>query len=330
MNWYKRQLKIAKLPTERRVPHNKINFSDDDLKIIKDLLDGGETFKEIGELFGVSRSVINRLNDKYKWREKRVFDDPSSYIDRVVELHNKGLSYNGIRKELNNEISLNQVRNILERKGLVPPIQRKSKEEYEKTKKERSVKDEQIARMYLAPPKGKGMTMLDIAKYYGHNSHTAIKKSLIRSGLKDKIRTKDESAELSGGKERHREKMKNWWKEHGEEHMEKLMPIFQSPEYRKMKSEQSQKWWDENAWAKEYMSDVQKERWEEIGSFENYIYMMDSREKALRLVKGFIGSKLGKEKSVEQRQQIFNMYGKYMKIIEDYTFPDEVQQPQPV
>jgi len=54
MNWYKRQLKIAK-----RI------WTDDDLQTIKELLEEGYPLDQIGELVGMSAVTMSRLNKEY-------------------------------------------------------------------------------------------------------------------------------------------------------------------------------------------------------------------------------------------------------------------------
>jgi transposase len=254
---------------ESRPSYSQREFSEDDLQIIKELLADGESFREVAELFEVSRPVIQRLNDKHKWREKRIFDDTSSSVSKVTDLFRSGLNVREISDRLNNEISQGQIRRILEKEGLVQPPARNSREEIERTRKERGEKDKQIVHMYLPPPEGLGMSLIDIAKHFGTTSHTGIKKSLIRSGLGDRIRSKEESMDMSGGRDRQKEFMRNWWKDpkNREEHIQKLKKKWQDPEYARMQSEKHKKWWEENAWAKEHWSDMMsemgKERWQD-------------------------------------------------------------------
>ena len=316
---------------------NRKDFSDENLKIIKELLDEGNSFKEVGELFGVSRPTIQRLNDKYKWREKKVPKDLSPYVNDVVKMHDAGASLGEISRALGNEIGITQVRMILIQQNRVPPDVKKTKEEREEARRQRAEKDKQIAYMYLSPPEGLGMTMKDIAEQYlGHSSHMVVRQSLIRSGLGDKIRTRDESANLSGGLERQRQRTKEWWAnpENREKHTQKLREIARRPENRQRASERTQKWWDENEWAKEYWSEmlspIMKKRWEEMPGepgekFGIYLTMMDSREKAISCLNGFVGSKYRQDP--EYASAIKN---KYMQIINNHTYPNEQQQVQPL
>jgi len=318
---------------EARDPYQQKDFSDDELKIIKDLLDGGESFKEIGELFGVSRTVIQRLNDKHKWREKMVPKDLSSYVYKVVEMFKRDMSIGQIKRELNGEITESQIRMILEKENLKDSPRRNTREYIEEQKRERGKRDKQIAHMYLLPPKGLGKSLLDIAKHFGIKSHTAIKKSLIRSGLGDRIRSREESTNLSGGRDRQGQKIKEWWRdtENKARHIEKLKNKWRDPDYAKMQSEKTKKWWDENEWAKEYYSQmmfpIMKKRWEDMPGepgekFGYYLTSMDSKRKAVNCLNGFIASKYD-----ENPEYASAMRNKYIQIINNHTYPDEVQQP---
>ena len=57
MNWYKKAKR-------------KIEFSDNDLQVIKELLEEGYSYNQISNLTNVSDKVIKRLNKEYKWINK--------------------------------------------------------------------------------------------------------------------------------------------------------------------------------------------------------------------------------------------------------------------
>ncbi len=99
MNWYKRQLKIAMPRGFSR------EWTDEELEKIKELILNGETAANIAKMFGTSKSVILRLNYKYKWREKKPFSHVKEFssdeIEVIKSLIEEGYSYNDIGSLLN-------------------------------------------------------------------------------------------------------------------------------------------------------------------------------------------------------------------------------------
>jgi len=61
MNWYKRQLKIAYSANR--------GWTEEELNSIKNLYENGYTSIQIAPLFGVNPATINKMNNKYKWRD---------------------------------------------------------------------------------------------------------------------------------------------------------------------------------------------------------------------------------------------------------------------
>jgi transposase len=78
---------------------------------------------------------------------------------------------------------------------------------------------------------------------------------------------------------------------------------------------------------REEISNIQKKRWDEIGGLEGFLTSRDTRQEAI----GFLNNFIGNQKKIRgQTKQIYLTYNKYMQIINNHTYPDEVQQSQPV
>lgn len=98
-------------------------WSDNDLKIIKELIEGGKSMRGISRLFGVSHRTINRLNEEHKWKEfprKKQTERVESLKEKIKKLYllppnGEGLSAMEIGQQLN--ISPTSVRNVLNRIG---------------------------------------------------------------------------------------------------------------------------------------------------------------------------------------------------------------------
>ncbi len=68
-----------------------------------------------------------------------------------------------------------------------------------------------------------------------------------------------------------------------------------------------------------------KQKVEEMGGFEGMLLNCSTRDKAIAMLNHNV-KRIGKEDS----GRAFNTYNKYIKIIENHTYPDEVQQPIPI
>ena len=77
-------------------------LTEDDVKIIKDLLSRGMTHRTIGEIFGVSRQLITSINNGKRWNEEtksfimkrsndyRQFTDQPKTIKSITIRYNDG------------------------------------------------------------------------------------------------------------------------------------------------------------------------------------------------------------------------------------------------
>lgn len=77
MNWYNKQLKIA-MPAPSGVNRG---WDEEELQVIKELVEEGYSFPQIASLFDVHRSAIQNLNKKYKWKN---FEEESNKKDQFI------------------------------------------------------------------------------------------------------------------------------------------------------------------------------------------------------------------------------------------------------
>jgi hypothetical protein len=282
MNWYKRQLKIAKW----------ISWTDDQIETIKNLVNEGKSFREIGRMFGVHPKSISILNDKHKWRD---------------------------------------------------------------IKQERLDYDRRVAKMYRLPPYGEGMGVIEILNTNGINART-IYNVLRRLGLEEEIRDASyaskkrwqdpkQKEEQSLRKKKFYEEHPEVGKEHGEmmkqryidnpemreDHGKKIKQRWDNdPDLKKRQSDRIKKTYEENPQLRENKSRQMKEWWKQFEDehgkkLENRLLYFDSRQKAINLLNGFVGSKYQTDSDIAMA-----IKHKYLQIINDHTYPDEVQQPQTV
>lgn len=79
MNWYKRQLKIAMPPAK--------NFTQDELDIMKEFLQGGSSIREVADLMGVNWGVIKRINEQSQWTDQE--EEKKKKYQRIINLYRK-------------------------------------------------------------------------------------------------------------------------------------------------------------------------------------------------------------------------------------------------
>jgi DNA invertase Pin-like site-specific DNA recombinase len=102
-----------------RSPANKKEFSEEEMEVIKSLIEEGYSYKNIGSLFNVVKSVIARIAQENGWREKFVPQDLSSYEQQVIDLFNQGMGMISISKALGREITPDQAYRILRKHKLI-------------------------------------------------------------------------------------------------------------------------------------------------------------------------------------------------------------------
>lgn len=166
--------------------------------------------------------------------------------------------------------------------------------------KERRERDDKILNLYLLPPKGKGLTAKEISRQTGIRL-PSIKNTLKRLGLGDQIRSVSD------------ENKRRW----------------QDPEERAKQSIRTRQFFESNPKAGKDHSIRMLEWWkqfesEEGGKFENRLLSYPTRQRAINHLRGFMGREFGTDP-----QKANAVYGKYIQIINNHTYPDEIQQSQP-
>ena len=166
MNWYKDIIKYAYMRGRQWTP--------EELNKIKQLLEEGKGYIEIGKMFGVSETPIQNFNKKYKWRTPRKTFKPDEEtikkIDYMYALPPKGLGYSkvDIAKQLG--VSYMAIKHFFNKTKR--PTRNTGEQSLLSPKAfspdEATVKN--IDYWYAAPPNGLGYSQRDIAKQLGINT----------------------------------------------------------------------------------------------------------------------------------------------------------------
>lgn len=278
MNWYKKQLKISYPVGVRR------GWSDEDLQMIKELIDGGSPLSQIASLFDVSPSTIRVLNEKYKWKEKKNYNPPIQWSEEDLEK---------IKSLILQDKSFRSIASLFG-VGDVTIANLNKKYKWKDLKADRLKKDNFIASLYLLHPDGKGMSAKAIAAQYGINPSTTMQ-ALRRL---DKL---------------------DFWR--GQSEAQKQKYIY-DPDSARVHSEKLKQVHKDRPEIGEQQSIRMKEYWDEIGKLEGLLLSYPTKEQAVKWLNGFY-HRLLKMNKIETANQIYN---KYMKIINDHTYPDEIEQ----
>ena len=276
MNWYNRQLKIAKRA-----------WTNEELAKIKKLLEEGYNFNQITSLLNVGKGVIRNLNKKYNWKDLDV---------------------------------------------------------------EKRKKDKMIADLYLLPPYGMGLSTSQIAKKYKF-SYKRIKQALERLNLIKHLRDKSETASLKyknnpqfredasilqkqrfldnpGLKDNMSRKLKQRYIDDPnlrEEQSKKIKQFYDdNPEARKEKSVRSKQVFKDNTELRDQISKKMIQQWKDWGGLEGRLTSFPTRSQAEQFLNNFLHNIINREEGASSKAYFIQT--KYMKIINDHTYPDEVQQ----
>jgi transposase len=187
MNWYNRQLKIAKR-----------GWATEELEKVKKLVEEGMSFERIAKLFGVSDNSIRQLNAKYRWvdlelrrkeKEKKRGEDDKKIVDLyLLPPKGRGMAARRIRREYG--FSLKRVQNALERLGLSEYYRNVSETNRLKYDEETIKK---IDYLYKPSPEGLGLPMSEVANRMG-TTRSSLKKFFEETGRD--ARTAKEQREL--------------------------------------------------------------------------------------------------------------------------------------
>ena len=177
-----------------------------------------------------------------------------------------------------------------------------------------------LASIYLLPPDGEGMPAAQIYKKYGISSDVVML-ALQKLGLMKHWRGKAESQRKRNidnpdELEARNNKIRQVYKDNleiGVERGKKLKQLYiDEPERKEYLSKRMTEWW------KQFEA-------EDGGKLENRLLAFPNRQKATNFLNGFVGSKYQ-----TNPKKASAIYQKYMPIIDNHTFPDELpQQPPP-
>jgi len=316
MNWYKRQLKMSQ---------RKIEFSEDQLQKLKQLSEQGVFLKELSKIFGVSVVTLRKIIKEYgqNWNIPSQIDKTRNInlkkwtqdeLQVIKELLREGENYNQIAKLFN--VSFPTIKSVNKRYHLVRDEEIKAIAE-EKLRK----KYEYITGLYLPSPKGKGLSLTQIEREYGVAAKTVIK-ALKELGLYEEFFRRPSDAN------RHRYESNP---ELGENHSRRMKEIHRNnPGMAEQHSQfMKQLFIDEPERANEFGNRI-KSWWKQFedegggNKLQNRLKSFPTREQAINSLKGFVMSK--RSKNPNEDLESMAIYNKYMKIINDHTFPNEVQQ----
>lgn len=268
----------------------KRGWTQKELDYIKKLLvEDGISYQNIADMFGVNRSAIRGLNRKYKWVDPR--PPTRGWTQEELDYIKK------LIEEGKSFRSIAKIFGVIS--NTITALNRKYK--WRDFDKERDNRDEKILELYLLPEDGgRGLTKTEVQKRLRVSKPT-IDEALRRFGFEDKIRGQSEENVRRWSNPEEREKQRSRITQFYENH----------PEAAAIHSQRMIEWWDQFG----------TERGERL---KNRLLFSPSRQQAINILSSFVSSV--RESNPQKASAIYN---NYIKIINNHTFPDEVQ-PQPV
>jgi len=305
MNWYKQIIKEA-FP-------KKIEFSEEDIEVIKELIEKGNSLRQVSEAAGVSKGVIERLDRKYQWSQpakKRIDDE---YAQKIKDLVDKGYNFQRIIDSL--PISFYHINKIIKDYNIPTnffkpePLSEEEKNEME--------------RLYTE----EGLGLLEIAKRMGRSDRT-VSYYLTKKGIYKSDRA---AVKFFKPSEEDIKKIDYWYtlppKGEGRSlnwisgkfgvSVGSLLRWFRKTG-REIRSATEQK---QTPATKDDMSLAQMLVWEERGGFKGYLQSLP-KEQAIRFLNRFVIVIFE-----ENKGKAMFIRDKYMKIINESNPPEETQQP---
>jgi len=304
MNWYNRYIKIA-MPAKRQ-------WSEEELSIIRDLIEDGNSFRQISLLFNTDHNSISRLpgmrqlfeDTKNKKKEKR--------LEEIRDLTDKGYSIQQISDI--SGIDINAVKKMIKEYNIPKNFNQPAKISIEKL--------EEAKRLYME----EDLNVADISRLTGVN-YTTILDFLKREGVYSKQR--EMRPDFNPTQEEIR-KIDSWYTfpPDGEGRsliwISKQLGIGDSvlrrwfrKTGRPIRSKEEQV---RTQTTRDDMALSQMLLWEQRGGLEGHLKSM-SRDKAVSYLNGFLYRIYN-----ENPWRAISIKNKYMEIINNHTFPDEVQQ----
>ncbi len=218
-------------------------------------------------------------------------------LDRVKKLLEKGYNFNQIASLL--DVNKNTIRFL------------NKKYKWKDLEVEKRKKDKTIADLYLLPPHGIGLSTSQIGKKYKF-TYNRIRQALERLNLLDHLRDRSESTSLTyQNNPRLREEAAIFQKQR----------FLDNPGLKDDISRKQKQRYIDNPELREEQSIFMKERWKELGGMEGLLLSYPTREQAIRWLNGFV-----RRVYAADPRQSMAVRNTYMKIINNHTYPDEVQQ----
>lgn len=183
-------------------------------------------------------------------------------------------------------------------------------------KADRSKYDSFLADLYLLPPKGKGMSAKQIYKQHGFSTGK-LYKALERLNLLDHWRGQSDA-----------QKHMNLTNPDAAKEKSNTMKqrFIDNPELREELSRfQKQKFIDNPDLREEY-SQRMTQQWKDIGGYEGKLKSTSTKEQAINLLNNLMKIIIRDEGG----RKSFNTYNKYMNIINNHIYPNEIQQGSPI
>jgi hypothetical protein len=312
MNWYKRQIKIS---------YRKIKFSPEQLKQIQQLAEEGMTFSKISKMFGISVVTLRNIVRENKWkvptrlektRETNTKVFSPQQLEKIKELVESGVSFSKISKMFNTSIRM--ISNISNKnKWNVPSLSEKFKKMWE----DQDLRDQQSERVKkrFEDPKEREQLSEKIKQVYidnpelrEQNAERMRELAIDPNMIKERSKIQRERFKDPKHKKHHSEKLKKRWEDQAlrEQASEAQKRRFEDIEERKMQSERQLKYW------------------ENIGGLKGLLLTYNNRQQAINRLNQFI--LILKNDPSQDSAKTYNTYNKYMDIINNHTYPDEVQQ----
>jgi len=310
MNWYKRQLKIA-------MPAKRI-WTEEELSMIKELIEEGNSFRQIAPLFNTDHNAISRLPGMRQLFEDAKKKKIEKRLKEIKKLTDHGYSIQQISDI--SGIDINAVKKMIKEYNIPKNFNQPAKVPIEKL--------EEAKRLYTK----EDLNIAAISRLTGIN-YSTILDFLKREGVYNKQR---EISPPFNPSQEEISKIDRWYalppegegrsinwisKQLGVGDANVILRWFRKTG-RPIRSREEQVGTQST---RDDMAIAQLLLWEQRGGMKGYLLSMGSREQAIKNLKNFVHKVMFNEKNVGHGMAIRN---KYMQIINDHTYPDEVQQEQ--
>ncbi len=247
----------------------------------------------------------------------------SDQLEKIEKMINEGKSFREIARNLG--VNFKQIEKL------------NKKYQWRDTKSDILKKYDLAASLYLLPPGGKGMSAKNIKEQYGITNST-IQKALKRLNLEDKWRGRGEAAKLVDQKGRWNDELREDASEIQKQRFidniklredaskRQKQRFIDNPDLRKEYSRRMKQRFIDNPDLRKEHSERMLKKWKEWGGFEGRLKLAPNRESAVAILRNFIGAMRNKPNNPMDTSTAVNIHNFYLQIINEHTYPDEVQQ----